>query len=273
MESSYSSVRGDKRRGVQALTQSFVPQIFDPEPQFVDEWETPDVAIIQKCMTAWGLATGSVEAGLFADLCLGQTLNHYQPWQTLFPFGARANEMFLVVRGTYIRVIGRTTKGSSPTLFPVFQVIQTGAILGPGALGEPEGPSTVEACICVEEGEVIQIKNPSQVVRIDSVSRTMAQSRNRDAKWLQEKMFVLQRSEDRARALIRSLARWKELDDSESKLTFVHPISQSALADCLGMSDNTLRPYLKSDSYEWLSGKLWMTRDFVAATGRPGYDY
>jgi len=245
-----------------------LPLVFDPEPQVLDAWETPDRESVDRALQKWNLVLEPSDLGTFRSISDGQEIKAYQPWQPLFRFGAKANALFLVESGTYIRVLGRSAKEGPPTLFPLFQTIQGGAILGPSALGDELGHSTVEACVCVKPGKVIQIKNPTAILRIEAVSLAMARSRSRDEKWLQEKMFVLQRSEDRVKSLIRSLARWKDLDDTDGKITFVHSMSQNALSDCLGMSDNTLRPYLKNDSFEWLGGKLWMTRDFVGSTGR-----
>ena len=257
---------------------SYWPSVFDPESQFAYAYDSVNRESVTDAVAKWDFEPSQEEFQAFRSQLVGQQLREYNAWQVVLPFDSQHQEAFLVVDGRYVRVWGRVESGRIASLLPAFQPIRSGFIASSNAFmstvdGRPSGvtsrtdsrkPRTVEMVVCIQPGCVIHINNPLEILKIDAISKALAKSRDADFRWLQQSMFALQSNEERVKSLVRNLIGIKSTVEFDSEReTFRHPISQNALAECLNMSDNTLRPYLKTANFEWASGKLIINTEFV----------
>ncbi len=258
--------------GIPALDANNWPSIFDPMCQFEGRRGTPSEIAVEEAISLWDEAPELEDRVRLKSVLRGQESQEYFPWQAVHRFSSTERKAHLVVDGTYLRVVGRINEKDGITFLPVFQPITRGFVFTPTAIPQVKGNyavesddyRTVEMVICVKTGHLIAINNPKEILEIDSVTRAMLVSRDADLRWLRNQIFDLQTNEGRVGSLIRNLAGFKETTKfDEDSVVFKYPFSQNALADCLGLSDNTLRPHLKTRSFEWTGGKLLMSPDFV----------
>jgi|GEM_PF-2113364 len=251
------------------------PAVLDTPSTFPVQAESVTVGALSAACSRWDSSPTDEQFSRFNSSLCSQELREFDAWTTVLPFGSRLPEAFIVVSGLYIRIWARVRDGKMLSLLPVMQPLAKGVfgsqtaftplktVLSDEFRQEPE-TQTVEMVICRTPGALIRVKSPFEFLEIDAFSKEVARSRDRDARWMQDRLFALQTNEDRAKAMIRSLTGLKKLNKLDSETyTFQCPVSQSALAEALELSDNTLRPYLKTRKYEWDAGKFQLDSAFA----------
>ena len=266
--------------GEQDPLATYWPAVFDPKSPFSYAYGPMNFNAVKGACERGDIPLVNDDIYALTEQLYGQQVREYNSWQVVLPFESPHQEMFIVLDGSYVRMWGRVEQGKVKSILPAFQPIQSGFISSPTSflpsidgriLGkvvspDPKKPRTVEMVVCIKRGCLIHVNNALDVLKMDSVSKVMARSRDNDARWLQQSMFALQSNEDRVKSLVKGLIGIKstvELEDDSERATFKHPFSQSALAECLDMSDNTLRPYLKTANFEWFGGKMVLNAEFT----------
>ena len=256
------------------------PGVLDSPSTFPFTQDSVTLSSVTGASAKWVKAPTSSELELLVAKLCSQEVRRYEAWSTVLPFGSQLPELFAIVSGHYARVWARVREDKIQSVIPVIQPLTKGVFGSANALvpaidgridtGKVSSEEQiVEMVICRKPGVVIRIKSPFDFLDFDSLSKEVARSRDADMRWLQDQLFKLQSNEERARAMIRSLTGLKALSKLDKETyVFQCPFSQSALAESLEMSDNTLRPYLKSRDFEWTGGKFLLYSSFAESTKR-----
>jgi hypothetical protein len=237
-------------------------KLLDPPPQAgprVTNFDKPNNELLQDS----DFGPDELESRTFFRFLESQERIECCPGHVLYEFDSEVQQVFIVESGAFARISGiQVKKGFIP--FPHFQISGERKIFGARPRNFNASSTVKELCTCIRQGTVVRILNPWKTLDSISVFKRFSKQLLAEQDALIENAATLGSSGSRLHLLVRSLVNSKSLTShSDSRMGFNHLISQSMLAGFLGVSDNTLRPYLKTTDYGWEGGQLLVNESFA----------